>query len=294
LGRPRPRSFRRRLVQAAVSIGTNAYLPGFAKGTVYGGGLKAVCAPGLNCYACPGAVLSCPIGALQTQAASAAPHIPYYLIGFFLVAGGVLGRFVCGFLCPFGLVQELLHKIPFARKLGTFRGDRPLRALKYVILALFVVLLPLCVDNAAGGGQPWFCEWICPAGTLEGGVPLTLGVPALRRAIGFLFAWKMGILVALALLSAVLYRPFCRYLCPLGAIYALFNRVALLRYRVDEAACTGCGSCAEGCPMALDPRREPNHPECVRCGRCTGLCPTGALSLQGAKPFGPGSTRPPS
>jgi polyferredoxin len=267
----------RLIIQIAWAAATNAWLPGYAQGTVYSGGLKAVCVPGLNCYACPGAVGSCPIGAVQAVAGSAYYNIPFYLIGFFLLVGGALGRFVCGFLCPFGLVQEALHRIPFVKKIGTFPADRHLRYIKYVVLAVLVVLLPMTVVNAAGGGEPWFCTWLCPAGTLEGGIPLLAASPVLRGAAGALFAWKAAVLAATILFSIMMYRPFCRYLCPLGAIYALFNKYALLRYAVDESACTGCGDCARACPMHLDPKADPNHAECVRCGRCKTCCPPGAI-----------------
>jgi len=269
----------RKIVQTAWAVLTNAYLPGFASGSVYAGALKSVCAPGLNCYACPGALGSCPIGAVQAIVGSIGYNVPYYLIGFFLLVGGALGRFVCGFLCPFGLIQELLYKIPFAKKIASFRGDKQLRFLKYVILILFVILLPMFAVNAAGGGAPWFCKWICPAGTLEGGIPLVLGVPVLRQAIGFLYAWKVAILIAVIVLSILIYRPFCRYLCPLGAVYAPMNRFALLKYRIQEDACTQCGHCAKICPMRIDPCGQVNHPECVRCGKCRADCPAGAIEI---------------
>jgi polyferredoxin len=264
-------------VQAVWAVGTNAYLPGFASGSVYGGVLKTACVPGLNCYACPGALGSCPIGAVQAIVGSIGYNVPYYMIGFLLLVGGALGRFVCGFLCPFGLIQELLYKIPFGRKILSFKGDRQLRLVKYGILAVFVVLLPMFAVNAAGGGAPWFCTWICPVGALEGGIPLVLGVSALRGAVGFLYAWKVAILAAVLVLSVFVYRPFCRYLCPLGAVYAPMNRIALLKYRVREDRCARCGHCAEICPMRIDPRGQANHPECVRCGKCRASCPSGAI-----------------
>ncbi|MDR2611260.1 MAG: 4Fe-4S binding protein [Clostridiales Family XIII bacterium] len=268
----------RRVVQFAWAAIINCWLPGYVKGTVYTGDLKTICAPGLNCYACPGAVTSCPIGAVQAVVGSARYNVSYYLIGFFLLVGGMLGRFICGFLCPFGLVQELLHRIPFPRKIGSFRGDKQLRLLKYVVLVVFVILLPILFVNAAGGGLPWFCKWICPAGTLEGGIPLLSVSSLLREAAGLLFTWKIGVLVTVLFLSVVIQRPFCKYLCPLGAIYALLNRFALFRYCVDEGACTHCGKCGRECPMQVDPSDKPNHPECVRCGKCKKGCPTGAIA----------------
>lgn len=265
-------------VQAGWALLTNGYLAGFISGKIYTGKLKNLCVPGLNCYSCPGSLGSCPIGSLQAVLGSAKYKFSFYLFGFFMVLGTLLGRFVCGFLCPFGLIQELLHKIPFVKKIKTFRVDRPLRFLKYVILLVFVILLPLFAVDAAGTGSPWFCKWICPAGTLEGGVPLVSSDPMLQSLVGFLFQWKMGILVVTLLLSILIYRPFCKYICPLGAIYALFNKISVYRYRVDGLKCTRCKKCEQSCPMNISPVSETNHPECVRCGKCKEICTEEAIS----------------
>lgn len=202
----------------------------------------------------------------------------FYLIGFFLVVGTIFGRFVCGFLCPFGLIQELLHKIPLPRKIKTFKGDRMLRFVKYGILLVFVILLPLFVVDIIGNGSPWFCEWLCPAGTLEAGIPLVVANPYLQDAIGFLFNWKLVILGIVVVLSIIIWRPFCKYLCPLGAIYALFNKVSVYRYSINSELCTQCDTCKGACPMNIHPQKEVNHFECVRCGSCKDVCPEGAIS----------------
>ena len=268
----------RKIIQAIWTLVTNGFVTGFIQGKIYTGKLKSVCVPGLNCYSCPGSLGSCPIGSLQAVLGSAKHRFSFYLFGFFLVVGTIFGRFVCGFLCPFGLVQELLHKIPFPKKLKTFRGDKPLRWLKYFILAVFVVLLPMLATDVAGTGSPWFCKWICPAGTLMGGIPLVLANPALQDAVGFLFTWKIAILLITLFLSIIIYRPFCKYLCPLGAIYALFNKISVYRYRVDQNKCTNCQQCERACQMQIKPQKETNHPECVRCGACKSACASGAIS----------------
>ncbi len=268
---------RRHVVQTVWAALTNAWVVGFASGQLYTGPLKRLCVPGLNCYSCPGALGSCPIGALQAVLGSRQYQMAFYVVGFLMMVGALCGRFVCGWLCPFGWIQELLHKIPFPKKIRTFRGDRLLRGLKYVILAVLVVLLPLFAVDVVGTGQPTFCKYLCPAGTLEGGVPLVLLQEGLRNVVGWLYAWKMAILIGVILLSILLYRPFCKYLCPLGAIYALFNRVSLVRYKIDEAACTECGACAKVCPMQVDVRRNPNGAECIRCGACRTACSAGAI-----------------
>lgn len=265
------------MFQALWALLTNSYLLGFAEGKIYQGSIKNLCVPGLNCYSCPGAIASCPIGALQAVLNSPRYHFSFYIAGFLFIVGALLGRAVCGFLCPFGLIQDLLNKIPFPRKLRTFRGDHALRYAKYGILAVFVILLPMYLTDIVGQGSPTFCKWICPAGTLEAGWPLTALDPGLRDIAGWLYAWKNVLLIATLVAAVIIYRPFCRYICPLGAIYACFNRVSLYRYSWDASTCIHCGKCEAVCRMAINPVNNANSAECIRCGRCIAVCPTHAL-----------------
>ena len=270
-------------VQLGWTVFTNGYARGFVKGHIWKGPSKAWCVPGLNCYSCPGALGACPLGSLQSTLGSGTPRLALYVLGFLLLVGAALGRFVCGWLCPFGLVQDLLHKIPFVRKLRALPGERWLRRLKYLLLAGFVILLPLFALDAFGQGSPWFCKYICPSGTLLAGWPLAAVNPILRQAVGFLFAWKSLLLVLLILLSLLVYRPFCRYLCPLGAVYGLFNPISLYRLEVAEDKCISCGKCQTACPMDLPVWERPNSMECIRCGDCIRTCPTGAISSTAAR-----------
>lgn len=267
----------RLVIQILFTAVTNGYAVGFVKGRIYQGDLKSVCVPGLNCYSCPGALGSCPIGALQAVLGSPGKNFSFYVIGFLMAVGALLGRFVCGWLCPFGLVQDLLYRIPFYKKVKSLPGHRWLRYLKYLILVVFVILLPLIAVDIIGQGSPWFCKLICPAGTLEGGWTLPILNASLRPALGWLFTWKSFLLILILFLSIVSYRPFCKYLCPLGAVYSLFNPFAFYRLRVDESKCTKCGACSEICPMEITVHEKPNSLECIRCGRCKATCPTGAI-----------------
>lgn len=267
----------RLFVQACFAALTNGYARGFLEGKIYDGPLKQLCVPGLNCYSCPGALGACPIGALQAVLGSRGKQFSFYVIGFLLAVGAFCGRFVCGWLCPFGLLQELLHKIPFPKKIKKLPFDRVLRACKYIFLVFFVILLPMVVVNVIGQGDPWFCKYICPAGMFYGGIPLSVLDEGIRAAAGALFAWKFLILAVIVILCLLVYRPFCRYFCPLGAIYGLFNPIAFVRYEVDKAQCIDCGKCGAVCPMDIDLHKEPNSRLCVRCGKCKGACPTGAI-----------------
>lgn len=273
----------RHRVQILWAFLSNSYLAGFAKGKIYQGKLKNLCVPGLNCYSCPGALGSCPVGAMQAVVGSWNFKLTFYVAGFLMFTGALTGRFVCGWLCPFGLIQDLLHKIPFPKKIGIFPGDRLLRKLKYVIFLVFVILMPMFIVDLLGQGAPYFCKLICPAGTLEGGLPLVLLNKGMRGAIGWLYAWKNVLLVVILVLSVIIYRPFCKYICPLGAVYSLFQPISVFRYRVDQELCTHCGACAKACKMQVDPVKSPNHPECIRCGQCKKVCPTGALDYNVGK-----------
>lgn len=264
-------------VQLCFTAVTNGYVQGFVTGRIFSGPSKAYCVPGLNCYSCPGALGACPLGSLQAVLGNRNYRFAAYVLGFLMIVGALFGRFVCGWLCPFGLIQDLLYKIPFVKKLRTLPGDRFLRWLKYVLLVAFVILLPLFAVDAVGQGAPWFCKWICPSGTLLGGWPLAFLNEGLRSALGVLFAWKSALLILIILLSILVYRPFCRYLCPLGAIYGLFNPVALYRFRVDGEKCTSCGACQKVCKLDIPVWKRPNSVECIRCGACLDACPHQAL-----------------
>ncbi len=262
-------------IQLAAALLTNIHLPNLFKGTIYRGSMKSVCVPGLNCYSCPAASGACPIGAFQAVVGSSKFKFSYYITGFFILIGVLLGRFVCGFLCPFGWFQELLHKIP-GKKFSTAKL-KPLRYIKYVILAVFVILLPIVVTNSIGMGDPFFCKYICPQGVLEGAIPLSLTNSGIRSALGRLFTFKSSVLILFIILSIIFYRPFCKWICPLGAIYSLFNKVSLLSIQVDKNKCINCGKCARACKMDVNVTKTPNHPECIRCGACIKACPADAV-----------------
>ena len=262
-------------IQAAATLLTNIHIPNLLKGKIYQGNVKTMCVPGLNCYSCPAATGACPIGAFQAVVGSSKFKFTYYITGFFILLGVLLGRFICGFLCPFGWFRDLLHKIP-GKKLSTAKL-KPLRYLKYVILVVFVILLPAFVTNSLGMGDPFFCKYICPQGVLEGAIPLALANSGIRAALGHLFTFKFTILALFIILSILFYRPFCKWICPLGAIYSLFNKVSFLKIQVDHEKCVGCQKCSRVCKMDVNVVDTPNHPECIRCGECMKACPTDAI-----------------
>ena len=270
----------RRLIQLYAALLYNAHVKGFITGNIYTGNSKILCVPGFNCYSCPGAVGACPLGALQNALASSGNRAPTYVLGILMLYGLTLGRTICGFLCPLGLLQDLLHKIP-TPKLKKGRVTRVLSWLKYVILAVFVVAVPLWYALQSYP-VPAFCKYICPAGTFEGAVGLLSNPVNADKfsMLGILFTRKFVILLAIAAACVFIYRAFCRFLCPLGAIYGLFAKVALVGVKVEPARCTDCGRCVGQCPM--DIRHVGDH-ECIHCGKCIDVCPTKAISFKAGK-----------
>lgn len=271
---------RRRITQIIASVTTNANLNGFLEGSIYKGNTKKLCVPGLNCYSCPGAIGSCPIGSLQAVIGSIKYNFSLYVVGLMALFGVIFGRFICGWLCPFGFIQDLLYKIRSRKIQVSKKINNVLKYFKYIVLALFVIILPMFLVNEFGISPPYFCQYICPVGTLEGGIPLVLMNPSLRRALGYLFIWKLFILLSVIIASVLVYRPFCRYICPLGAFYALFNKISFYRYEVDKDKCTNCSTCTRKCKMNIEVHKDPNSAECIRCGECIKICPTKSIKKE--------------
>ncbi len=277
----RHRPTKRRLIQLYSALLYNANLKGFVKGQIYTGKTKAICVPGFNCYSCPGAVGACPLGSLQASVAAAGKHIGFYIIGIILLYGLIAGRTICGWFCPLGLIQELLNKIP-TPKIKKSRITRGLSYLKYFMLVWFAFLIPLWYGLKHSMAVPGFCKYICPAGTFEGAMALLANKnnSGFFGMLGILFTRKFVIMLLIGLACVFCYRSFCRFLCPLGALYGMFCKLAVIGVKVDLGRCNGCGLCVSKCKM--DVKRVGDH-ECIHCGHCIDTCAQGALSLKAGK-----------
>ncbi|MDE7301098.1 MAG: redoxin domain-containing protein [Clostridia bacterium] len=274
---------KRRLIQVYAALLYNANIKGFITGNIYQSETtKYMCVPGLNCYSCPGAVGACPLGAFQNALAESNTRAPYYVLGIIGLFGLMLARTVCGFLCPVGLGQELLYKIR-TPKLKKNRVTRVLSYFKYVLLIVLAVALPL-MYAFRDIPLPAFCKYICPAGTLGGAIGLLIN-PANADKFGMLggqFTWKFSLLVVFIVGSVFIFRFFCRFFCPLGALYGFFNKISLIGVKLERNDCIDCGKCIAVCKM--DTKRVGDH-ECINCGECIAVCPTKAISWKGSKIF---------
>ena len=268
---------KRKIMQLYFAVLFNANLKGFLKGSIYQGNSKSFCVPGLNCYSCPGAVAACPLGALQGSF-SADRTTVYYICGILLLYCVMFGRMICGWLCPFGLIQELFYKIK-TPKLKKSPFTLVLSSFKYVVLVFFVLIVPI-MYAFRDIPLPAFCKYICPAGTLEGGIGLLSNAvnASYFSLLGPLFTWKFLLMVSILTSSVFIFRMFCRFICPLGALYGLFNKLSLFGIKVDTSKCIDCGLCVNTCKLDI---RYVGDPECISCGECVDICPTKAIRWKG-------------
>ncbi len=270
---------KRKIVQLYIALMYNANIKGFVTGSIFKGASKQVCVPGLNCYSCPGAIGACPLGSLQGSF-SADKSTLYYVGGILLLYCILFGRMVCGWLCPFGLIQELVYKIK-TPKLKKSNVTRVLSCFKYVVLVFFVLIVPI-MYAFRDTPLPAFCKYICPAGTLEGGISLLANKvnDSYFSMLGPLFTWKFVLMISIIVGCVFIFRMFCRFICPLGALYSLFNRISLFGVKVDNSKCVNCGLCVKKC---LSDIKKVGDRECISCGDCVSVCPTKAIVWKGIK-----------
>ncbi len=233
---------------------------------------KAVPCLGMNCYACPAAIFACPIGTLQHFAII--HQVPLYTLGVLGLVGALVGRLACGWLCPFGWLQELLYGLRQRLRWPEWRASHRLSWLRYVFLVALVGIVPFLTL------EPWFSK-LCPVGTLEAGIPLVATNADLRALVGPLFLVKLLILLGFLAWMAVTKRPFCRFVCPLGAIWSPFNRASTLKLSVEQHACTNCDVCRSVCPVDICVRDDPASTRCIRCMECVRSCPESAIRVTG-------------
>jgi len=249
---------RRWIVQLVSAVGLNSY---FTQSVT-----KGLPCPALNCYACPAAAFACPIGSLQHFAGQR--KVPLYVLGVVGLVGALVGRASCGWLCPFGWFQDLVHKIPVPK----LRLRNRFNWTRTVVLVTLVVALPL-ITRAS-----WFCK-LCPAGALEASIPVALLSADIRAMVGGLYWAKIGILAGFLAWMSVTRRPFCRWVCPLGTLWSPFNPISSFRLAVDQERCIRCNRCQEVCPMDIQVYEHPASGTCIRCLECIRVCPVECIEV---------------
>ena len=251
-------------VQWLSLIATNAYLGFFKTKQVYQGGLKSACVPFLNCHSCPSALFSCPVGTIQHFMTMR--KFPYLVTSYLISVGIMVGSLACGWICPFGLLQDLLYKIRSVK----IKIPQKLSVLRYLLLFFLVILFPVI------SRETWFSK-LCPMGTIQAAIPWVIwnptipvyGEPAVSiQSLGFLFIVKILIAFLFLGLFVASKRPFCRLACPLGAIFGFFNKYSLLRIEVNTRDCKDCQKCKDLCPVDINISDDPGASTCVRCFKC--------------------------
>ena len=272
---------KRKLMQLYFALLFNANAKGFISGNIYKGATKNMCVPGLNCYSCPGAVGACPLGSLQGSF-SAGRSTVFYVGGILLLYSIMFGRMICGWACPFGFIQDLLYKIK-TPKLKKSPVTRILSAFKYVILAFFVFTVPI-IYAFRDTPLPAFCKYICPAGTIEGGIGLLANKvnEGYFSMLGPIFTWKFVLMVSIIVACIFIFRMFCRFICPLGALYGIFNKISFFGVKIEKSKCTDCGICTQNCKFDI---KTVGDRECINCGECIPACPTKAIVWKGSSVF---------
>jgi len=255
---------KRRWVQALSLLALNSNFRGFPQ---LGG-----CLPVLNCQYCHLAWLGCPIG--MTGVSLAAGAFPWLVLGLLLVAGLIVGRFFCGWVCPAGFIQDLLYRIPLPK----IRIPRFLVWIKYAVLLVMVVGAAWFLGQ---GSLLYFCN-VCPVSTTMVELPGMLAHNDYAVVAGRVV--RVLVLVVVILLAISNHRSFCKVFCPLGALMAVTNRFSLYSIRIKRDACVRCEQCDQACPMDVPAMRSQDRtrtvnadPECIECLVCEKVCPTSAI-----------------
>ena len=221
--------------------------------------MHTVCSPVFHCYSCPMATFACPIGVLANF--SALHLFPFAVVGLLVVLGAIFSSFVCGWACPFGFLQDLIAKIPTPK----FALPAWMGAGRYIVLAVFVLAIPYWYGEAS---PLFFCR-LCPAGAIEAALPNTIQQAIKGNPLVWPTATKLIILAVFLVAAFFTWRPWCTVICPLGAIYGLFNHVSFFFLRFHAKRCGGCSECRSLCVDGGRSEHRVDGLRCVRCMECT-------------------------
>ena len=234
----------------------------------------------INCQSCELATGACPLGTFQMSLLH--KQIPLALIGQLLLTGIISGRLVCGWLCPYGFLSDIFDKLPGKR----MKPPHKIIYFKYAVFFVFLSssLIYLFKDRT---DSLFYCSFICPAGFYYGVLEyaFTTGLHALLEDMPFVhFMLVYHFIIAILVIVGSIKlggRFYCKYACPLGTIYGLFNRIALIRMSLNRNKCINCRLCEKMCPMQISVRANDHcsQSSCILCGRCKNVCPTDKIQF---------------
>jgi len=243
----------------------------------------------------------------------ARPEFPFIVVATVLLIGAIVGRAFCGWVCPIGFVQDIITNLKGRLDFVSPRTHRSSKRLKYLIfVGTLLISGSLSLALASGEGSSYKAALgvlasgpfiaISPDGTLFGTVPVLIGMARenfvlfLTRPPTIQQVWTdvlttppllaLRILILLGFFGAAWKVPrfWCRYVCPTGAMMAVFQKYSVTGLKRDPVKCTKCPHCEVKCPMQISildlPWEKFNDPECIMCMECIDACPHGSLSLK--------------
>jgi len=241
------------------------------------------------------------------------PEFPFIVVGTILLIGAVVGRGFCGWVCPIGFVQDMITNLKGKLDFVSPRTHQSSKRFKYLLLlGTLLISGSLALALAVGNGSSYKAALgilatgpftaISPDGTLFGTIPTLLGIarqnflsfltrpPTIQQAWTDLLATPpllaLRILILLGFFGTAWRVPrfWCRYVCPTGAMMAVFQKYSVTGLKRDPVKCTKCPHCEIRCPMQINildlPWEKFNDPECIMCMECIDACPHGSLSLK--------------
>jgi polyferredoxin len=255
---------------------------GFKINTFFNG-KTGFCYPFFYCHSCPAASAACPIKAVEESLHNGFLEgkinlklLLYPLVTIGLI-GTISGRFVCGWVCPIGLLQRVtgkvarrLNKYPIVKKLGQHKIEPYLRYMKYFVFIGLVVLTAYFIG--------FMFTNICPVGFLVGTIPISILNPGGYYPSEFFYPALTVFILFLTLIFTI-ERGWCKYFCPVGAMLAPFNKISMLHVSVDKSKCVHCNVCSDVCPMGIDVPDMNRSPECILCGKCVEACPKNIITF---------------